>query len=82
MEDCRHEWVIETAEGPTSWGECRVCHERREFQNATPDITVWGHSKGQHSHKIWKDAEELAERAEENNAELSLVYEAREMELA
>ena len=72
---CRHEWVIETANGPTSLGECRVCHEGREFQNATPDITSWGHSKGQHSQKIWKDAEELDRSADKDNTELALVYE-------
>ena len=31
---CRHEWVIETANGPTSLGECRLCHETKEFENS------------------------------------------------
>ena len=64
---CQHEWVIETAEGPTSWGECRACHEGREFQNATPDAPSWGHNP-----KMRKDAEELAQRADEDNAEMEL----------
>ena len=67
---CQHEWVIEPAEGPTSWGECRLCHEGREFQNGTPQAPSWGHSR-----QVRKDAEELAQSADEDNAELELVYE-------
>jgi len=34
---CRHHWLIETPHGPTSWGICKHCGERREFSNASPD---------------------------------------------
>jgi hypothetical protein len=31
---CRHHWVIESAQGPISWGECQICHEGKEFTNS------------------------------------------------
>ena len=31
---CCHHWVIETANGPISWGVCQVCHEGKEFRNS------------------------------------------------
>ncbi len=34
---CRHHWVIETANGPISWGECQICHEGKEFHNSITD---------------------------------------------
>jgi len=30
---CRHKWVLETPNGPTSRGVCRLCGEVREFRN-------------------------------------------------
>ena len=35
---CRHHLVIETANGPVSWGVCQVCHEGKEFRNSIGDI--------------------------------------------
>ena len=35
---CRHHWVIETANGPVSWGVCQVCHEGKEFQNSIGEV--------------------------------------------
>jgi hypothetical protein len=34
---CRHHWLIESPHGPTSWGTCKHCGERREFINASQD---------------------------------------------
>ena len=34
VENCRHHWLIESAEGPTSLGVCQFCHEAREFKNS------------------------------------------------
>lgn len=34
---CRHHWVIESASGPVSWGECQICHEGKEFKNSITD---------------------------------------------
>ena len=36
-EACRHHWVIETADGPTSRGVCRRCGMVKEFMNSIPD---------------------------------------------
>jgi hypothetical protein len=36
---CRHHWVIESAQGPISWGECQICHEGKEFKNSTTDAS-------------------------------------------
>ena len=41
---CRHHWIIAEANGPVSWGECRVCHDGKEFQNSIPD-NIEGHNK-------------------------------------
>lgn len=30
---CEHFWIIESPNGPTSKGACRVCGETREFAN-------------------------------------------------
>ncbi len=32
-----HHWVIETADGPISVGECKNCLEIREFKNSIDD---------------------------------------------
>ena len=32
---CRHHWVIESAESPTSKGHCKLCGEVRDFRNAS-----------------------------------------------
>jgi len=36
--DCRHHWVIESAQGATSWGFCKLCAARREFANSCPGV--------------------------------------------
>ncbi len=30
---CRHHWLIETPDGPTSLGVCRICGLERKFDN-------------------------------------------------
>jgi hypothetical protein len=35
--ECRHHWLIESPHGATSWGICKHCGARREFNNASPD---------------------------------------------
>ena len=37
---CRHHWVIESPQGATSLGRCKVCDEVREFRNSAAD-TLW-----------------------------------------
>ena len=31
---CAHHWIIETADGPVSKGECQLCGEEREFSKS------------------------------------------------
>jgi hypothetical protein len=33
-QDCRHHWVIESANGSVSQGECQICHQVKEFSNS------------------------------------------------
>jgi hypothetical protein len=37
---CRHHWVIETANGPTSHGRCKRCGSERDFFNNVEDAPV------------------------------------------
>jgi hypothetical protein len=37
-EDCRHHWVIDTPDGPTSEGRCKRCGERKSFLNVFEDV--------------------------------------------
>ena len=37
---CKHHWVIESPQGATSAGRCKVCGEIREFRNSAAD-TLW-----------------------------------------
>ena len=30
---CAHHWLIEPPQGPTSIGVCKICGEKREFEN-------------------------------------------------
>jgi hypothetical protein len=34
---CQHRWVIETPNGETSQGVCRVCGSKKDFPNAAED---------------------------------------------
>jgi hypothetical protein len=38
-ERCQHHWVIATANGPTSIGECKHCGTQREFSN-NPEAVI------------------------------------------
>jgi hypothetical protein len=35
---CRHHWVIETPDGPTSEGRCKRCGQRKSFLNVFEDL--------------------------------------------
>ena len=30
---CRHHWIVETPNGPVSKGVCKLCGEKRDFEN-------------------------------------------------
>jgi hypothetical protein len=34
--ECNHFWVIEEANGPSSFGTCKYCGEKKKFLNAFP----------------------------------------------
>ena len=38
--DCRHHWMIESPNGPTSQGVCKLCGQRGEFKNSMP-VSGW-----------------------------------------
>ncbi|MDE2765446.1 MAG: hypothetical protein OXI25_03320 [Chloroflexota bacterium] len=42
-----HHWLIESPNGPTSMGVCRICGAEREFKNSV-QITSW-ESDGSHA---------------------------------
>ena len=45
--DCRrHEWLIDSPNGPTSRGVCMNCGQMSEFKNSMP-ISGWDRSGGQ-----------------------------------
>ncbi len=44
-----HHWAIESPNGPTSFGICRRCGDRREFKNSI-QITSW-ESEGSHANR-------------------------------
>ena len=35
---CRHYWIIESPNGPTSRGVCKLCGAEKEFQNSFPEL--------------------------------------------
>ena len=37
---CRHYWIIESPNGPTSRGVCKLCGAEKEFQNSFPEL-LW-----------------------------------------
>ena len=37
---CRHHWVIDSPQGATSLGRCKLCNEVKEFRNSAAD-TLW-----------------------------------------
>ena len=41
---CRHHWLIQAADGPSSAGVCRICGETREFKNYM-ETAAWGDSR-------------------------------------
>ena len=42
VSSCRHQWLIDTPDGPSSKGVCRICGENKQFQNYIEGST-WGY---------------------------------------
>jgi hypothetical protein len=37
---CQHYWVIEVANGPSSYGTCKYCGEKKKFLNGFPTFNL------------------------------------------
>lgn len=35
---CHHFWKIDSPNGPTSWGTCVLCGEKKEFKNSWENL--------------------------------------------
>jgi hypothetical protein len=44
--NCNHYWIIESPNGPTSWGVCKYCGKRKEFKNYLP-YPSWDEGRSQ-----------------------------------
>jgi len=40
LDTCQHHWIIESPNGPTSGGTCKICGTVREFKNSMP-LSGW-----------------------------------------
>ncbi len=56
---CRHHWIIEIANGPTSRGVCQYCGESRDFFNSITAYTELKRNTHPHTHPL--DLPELPE---------------------
>jgi hypothetical protein len=41
-DECRHYWIIESAQGPVSRGFCKFCGAEKEFHNSWPGFSYAG----------------------------------------
>ena len=39
--ECRHYWLIDSPNGPTSRGICKLCGEEKDFNNSMPEFTLY-----------------------------------------
>ena len=44
--ECRHLWMIDRPNGPTSQGVCKLCGEHGEFKNSMP-VSGWDRVRSQ-----------------------------------
>ena len=63
---CSHYWVIESAQGPASIGECTLCGEKREFKNLLVDCL----RDGRDEHTGWLKRSVFGNREEEQNQDI------------
>ena len=50
---CRHHWLIESPEGPTSMGVCKLCGIQKEFRNSASDLLWEDNPLSELSHGRW-----------------------------
>jgi hypothetical protein len=58
---CGHHWVIESPDGPTSRGRCKLCGAVKEFSNYLP-YTSWAEEKAAKSKRSRNRGQEEGER--------------------
>jgi len=56
---CRHHWLIESAQGPTSMGMCKLCGAQREFKNSATDFLWEDEPLSELSHGGWGKSREF-----------------------
>jgi hypothetical protein len=50
---CRHHWLIESPQGPTSMGMCKLCGAQKEFSNSASDLLWEDEPLSELSHGRW-----------------------------
>lgn len=56
---CRHHWLIESPQGPTSMGICKLCGARKEFSNSATDFLWEDEPLSELSHGRWGKSRDL-----------------------
>ncbi len=59
---CRHYWIIESPNGPTSQGVCQFCGAVKDFYNSPPEF--WS---GRRRSEGFKPPEETTEKEDDSN---------------
>ncbi len=53
---CVHHWIIDSPAGASSTGVCKICGERREFQNYVGDFIWEGGGTAKYEPAGWKSS--------------------------
>jgi len=56
---CRHHWLIESPQGPTSMGICKLCGSQKEFRNSASDLLWEDEPMSELSHGRWGKSHDL-----------------------
>lgn len=66
---CQHHWLIETPQGSTSRGRCKVCNEERDFRNSASDH-LWEDESGS-GYNAWRGIRSVTRNVAEDDTSLS-----------
>ena len=56
---CRHHWLIESPQGRTSMGMCKLCGAQKEFSNSATDFLWEDEPLSELSHGRWGKSRDL-----------------------
>ncbi|KPK22303.1 MAG: hypothetical protein AMJ76_00105 [Dehalococcoidia bacterium SM23_28_1] len=59
QEHCRHHWLIESPQGRTSMGMCKLCGAQKEFSNSAADLLWEDEPLSELSHGRWGKSRDL-----------------------